>query len=188
MTTFTLHPQLLADCHLLGRLAHGHLLLHRNAAVPWFILVPETKLGNLLDLPAPQRDGVLADAKGISDYLALTLGYPNVNVAWLGNVVPQLTSMSSAAVPATPAGPARCGVIWSRAGRTRRIRWRPSGSPCSGRSRIADLGGWPPSSVGRRAWLCSQRLAKNVLEIAEELMLAFCFVLSLGQGVIGRWV
>jgi tRNA pseudouridine65 synthase len=62
MTTFTLHPQLLADCHSLGRLAHSHLLLHRNAAVPWFILVPETALTNLLDLPARQREGVLADA------------------------------------------------------------------------------------------------------------------------------
>ena len=56
MTPFTLHPQLLADCHLLGRLPHSHLLLHRNAAVPWFILVPETALTNLLDLPASQRD------------------------------------------------------------------------------------------------------------------------------------
>jgi hypothetical protein len=38
MTTFTLHPQLLADCHPLGRHAHSHLLLHRNAALPSFIL------------------------------------------------------------------------------------------------------------------------------------------------------
>jgi diadenosine tetraphosphate (Ap4A) HIT family hydrolase len=90
MTTFTLHPQLLADCHPLGRLAHTHLLLHRNAAVPWFILVPETTLGNLLDLPASQREGVLADAKRVSDYLTQTLGYPKINVAWLGNLVPQL--------------------------------------------------------------------------------------------------
>lgn len=90
MTTFTLHPQLLADCHTLGRLAHSHLLLHRNAAVPWFILVPETALTNLLDLPAPQREGVLADAKRVSNYLTQTLGYPKINVAWLGNLVPQL--------------------------------------------------------------------------------------------------
>ena len=90
MHSFPLHPQLLADCHRLGQLSHGHLLLHRNALVPWFILVPETNLGNLLDLPIPQRDGVLADCKRVSDYLTGVLACPKVNVAWIGNLVPQL--------------------------------------------------------------------------------------------------
>ena len=34
--------QLLADCHHLGRLPASAVLLNRNAALPWFILVPET--------------------------------------------------------------------------------------------------------------------------------------------------
>lgn len=88
--TFSLPPQLVADCHQLGRLSATHLLLHRNAAVPWFILVPETDLGNLLDLPLGQRDAVLADCTRVSDYLTATLGYPKVNVAWIGNLVPPL--------------------------------------------------------------------------------------------------
>ena len=37
-----LHPTLAADCHVLGRLPSSYLLLHRNAALHWFILVPET--------------------------------------------------------------------------------------------------------------------------------------------------
>jgi diadenosine tetraphosphate (Ap4A) HIT family hydrolase len=90
MTDSILHPQLLADCHQLGRLSASHLLLHRNAAVPWLILVPETDLTNLLDLPTPQRDAVLADCKRVSDYLTSVLGCPKVNVAWIGNLVPQL--------------------------------------------------------------------------------------------------
>ncbi|HSO83601.1 HIT family protein [Thiocapsa sp.] len=90
MTDFTLHPQLLADCHRLGRLSASDLLLHRNAAVPWLILVPESDLGNLLDLPNAQRDSVLADCKRVSDYLTAVLGCPKVNVAWIGNLVPQL--------------------------------------------------------------------------------------------------
>jgi diadenosine tetraphosphate (Ap4A) HIT family hydrolase len=89
-TPFALHPQLLADCHRLGRLPATHLLLHRNAAVPWLILVPETALANLLDLPIDQRDAVLADCKRVSDYLTGVLGCPRVNVAWIGNLVPQL--------------------------------------------------------------------------------------------------
>lgn len=90
MPPFALHPQLLADCHRLGQLSHSHLLLHRNAEVPWFILVPETELTNLLDLPIAQRDGVLVDCKRVSDYLRGARNYPRVNVAWIGNLVPQL--------------------------------------------------------------------------------------------------
>ena len=90
MPSFALHPQLQADCHCLGRLSHSRLLLHRNALVPWFILVPETNLGNLLDLPISQRDGVLADCKRVSNYLTEVLACPKINVAWIGNLVPQL--------------------------------------------------------------------------------------------------
>ncbi|MGB8145374.1 MAG: HIT family protein [Chromatiaceae bacterium] len=90
MPSFALHPQLQADCHCLGRLSHSRLLLHRNALVPWFILVPETDLGNLLELPIPQRDGVLADCKRVSNYLTEVLACPKINVAWIGNLVPQL--------------------------------------------------------------------------------------------------
>ena len=90
MPSFALHPQLQADCHCLGRLSHSRLLLHRNALVPWFILVPETDLGNLLELPIPQRDGVLADCKQVSNYLTEVLACPKINIAWIGNLVPQL--------------------------------------------------------------------------------------------------
>ena len=105
MTDFTLHPQLLADCHRLGRLSASHLLLHRNAAVPWLILVPETDLGNLLDLPIAQRDAVLADCKRASDYLTAVLGYPKVNVAWIGNLVPQLHVHVIGRSPSDPCWP-----------------------------------------------------------------------------------
>lgn len=90
MSDFTLHPRLLSDCHLLGRLPASHLLLHKNAALPWFILVPETNRDNLLDLPSDQRDRVLADCKRVSDFLTRSLGCARINVAWIGNVVPQL--------------------------------------------------------------------------------------------------
>ncbi len=75
MNEFSIHPQLLTDCHHLGRLPATYLLLHRNAAVPWFILVPKTALANLLDLPLAQREAVLADCKRVSDYLTGTLGW-----------------------------------------------------------------------------------------------------------------
>lgn len=90
MNGFVVHHRLLADCHYLGRLPAAHLLLHRNAAVPWLILVPETDRDNLLDLPAGLREALLADCKRVSDWLRIGLGLPKVNVAWIGNLVPQL--------------------------------------------------------------------------------------------------
>lgn len=105
MTAFAIHPQLLADCHCLGRLPATHLLLHKNGSVRWFILVPETDLGNLLDLPIPQRDAVLADCKRVSDYLGGPLGCPKVNVAWIGNLVPQLHIHVIGRDPADPCWP-----------------------------------------------------------------------------------
>ncbi len=85
-----IHPQLLEDCHRLGSLPHSWLLLHRNAALPWFILLPRTELEDLLDLPPEQRDAVLQECALVSAFLKQELGYDKVNFAGLGNVVPQM--------------------------------------------------------------------------------------------------
>lgn len=85
-----LHPQLLADCHRLGAMASGELLLSRNANLHWFILVPDTDLADLLDLPPPQLQQVLADCQRLSHWLKEVQGYTKVNFAGLGNVVPQM--------------------------------------------------------------------------------------------------
>jgi diadenosine tetraphosphate (Ap4A) HIT family hydrolase len=90
MPDFRLHPRLLDDCHRLGRLPSSHLLLHRNAALPWFILVPETRVADLLDLPQSQRVAVIDDAAAISSFIKEGLGYPKVNFGAIGNLVPQL--------------------------------------------------------------------------------------------------
>ena len=85
-----IHPQLLQDCHHLGRLASGELLLNRNAALPWFILVPETTLQDVLDLPRDSLAAVISDCQRLSVFLKKELGYDKVNFAGLGNVVPQM--------------------------------------------------------------------------------------------------
>jgi diadenosine tetraphosphate (Ap4A) HIT family hydrolase len=82
--------QLLADCHVLGRLPASTLLLHRNAALPWFILVPQTPLRDVLDLPPQQRQVVLAECAGVSTFIKRVLGFDKVNFAGLGNVVPAM--------------------------------------------------------------------------------------------------
>ena len=90
MSDFEIHPQLRADCHRLGRYPRCHLLLHRNAVVPWFILVPETSLPDLLDLPAAERDAVIAESAAVAGFVKDALGWPKVNFGAIGNLVPQL--------------------------------------------------------------------------------------------------
>ena len=90
MPAFQIHAQLLADCHRLGRLPATHLLLHRNAALPWFILVPETPVADLLDLAPKPRGRILQECAQVSAYLKADLGLPKVNFAAIGNLVPQL--------------------------------------------------------------------------------------------------
>lgn len=90
MSDFAIAAQLMADCHHLGRLASAELLLHSNASVPWFILVPHTDVHDYLDLPAPHREAVLRDCALVSQYIKQQLGFEKVNFAGLGNVVPQM--------------------------------------------------------------------------------------------------
>ena len=90
MSAFEIHPRLVADCHVLGRYAHCHLLLNRNATLPWFILVPETDLPDLLDLPAGQRAGVLDECAAVARFVKEGLGWPRINFGAIGNLVPQM--------------------------------------------------------------------------------------------------
>jgi diadenosine tetraphosphate (Ap4A) HIT family hydrolase len=85
-----IHRQLLADCHHLGRLPACDVLLNRNAALPWFILVPETQVSDFLDLPDEVRQAVLGECASVSAFIKRVLGFDKVNFAGLGNVVPAM--------------------------------------------------------------------------------------------------
>jgi diadenosine tetraphosphate (Ap4A) HIT family hydrolase len=90
MAGFQIHSQLLADCHVLGKFDLCYLLLHKNGALPWFILVPQTDVGDLLDLPPDLRTTAMNEAALVSDFVKKNLNYPKINFAAIGNVVPQL--------------------------------------------------------------------------------------------------
>ena len=78
------------DCHDLGVLLQNRLLLQRNATLPWFIVVPDTGLPDLLDLPATQRDRVVQACAEVSGFIKQVLGFSKVNFAGLGNQVAQM--------------------------------------------------------------------------------------------------
>lgn len=90
MDQFKISPQLLTDCHAIGKFALCQLLLHKNGALPWSILVPETDAQELFDLPEKLRTAVMNEAAAVSDFVKNILYYPKTNFASIGNLVPQL--------------------------------------------------------------------------------------------------
>jgi diadenosine tetraphosphate (Ap4A) HIT family hydrolase len=91
MSPFEIHPQLLHDCHRLGQLRLCHILLHKNAGVPWLILVPETLTADdLLDLPEHMRNVAIDEAAIAARFIKNEFAVSKINFAAIGNVVPQL--------------------------------------------------------------------------------------------------
>ena len=108
---FELHPQLLADCHRLGRFSLSHVLLHRNAALPWLILVPEAAPGvsELYELDDARRRELDEEIDALAPYLKRAFGAQKINVAAIGNLVPQLHIHVVGRNPGDPCWP---GVVW----------------------------------------------------------------------------
>lgn len=87
---FTIDPRLIADTHPIGSLPGAVLLLHRDAGVPWFIVVPVTRLQQFFELNESAQHQLLAVARDVARYIVDDLAHPRINLATLGNVVPQL--------------------------------------------------------------------------------------------------
>ena len=91
MKTFVLHPQLAKDTALLGHIGECLLLLMKDARYPWLILVPEQEgLRELHELSDNQFTAVTQIIKQTSLRLQSLTGAPKMNIAALGNMVPQL--------------------------------------------------------------------------------------------------
>ncbi len=116
MNQFVIHPQLLLDNHYLGKFPSSHVLLHKNATLPWFILVPETEVADLLDLPKNLRRAAMDEAAVISAFVKQTFGCAKVNFASIGNVVPQLHLHIVGRTPTDPCWPA---PVWGNLRETR---------------------------------------------------------------------
>ena len=90
-TSFNIHAQLLADCEQLGNLDLCSILLMRDARFPWLILVPRINgLRDLHDLPASNREQAFTEIEITSEALRSYTSADKINVAALGNMVPQL--------------------------------------------------------------------------------------------------
>ena len=89
--TFKLHPQLKQDCILIGRFELCQLLLMNDRQFPWFILVPElTGLSEIHHLSRDDRIQFMDESCYLAENLAEMYKADKINVASLGNMVPQL--------------------------------------------------------------------------------------------------
>ena len=87
---FTLHPQLARDTFYLGNLLLSRVLLMNNAYFPWIVLVPEREfLVELTDISASGRMLLMEESVSVVTILKKLYLPDKINIATLGNVVPQ---------------------------------------------------------------------------------------------------
>lgn len=88
---FELHERLAADTHSLGELPLSRLLMSRDGRYPWFLLVPRIAgLRELHELSDADRRRLSDESAALSRALLKVFGGDKLNLAAIGNLVPQL--------------------------------------------------------------------------------------------------
>jgi diadenosine tetraphosphate (Ap4A) HIT family hydrolase len=103
---FELHQRLAADTVAVADWALCRVLLMDDATYPWLILVPRREsVVELHDLDAADRSLLVEEMARASAALKAETGADKINVAALGNVVPQLHVHVVARFTSDPAWP-----------------------------------------------------------------------------------
>ena len=88
---FELHPTLESDTVKIGELPLSLLLLSKDANYPWLILVPKRHgIEELYQLSADDRHQLMKESDWISRALVSLFSPDKLNIAVIGNMVPQL--------------------------------------------------------------------------------------------------
>ena len=107
---FELHPRLQADTQILGDLPLCRVLLAKDSQYPWLILVPRVPgLREIHHLPPEQQQQLMQESCAVATLMEEALGPDKINVAALGNLVPQLHLHHVARFSTDAAWP---GPIW----------------------------------------------------------------------------
>ncbi len=110
ITEFTLHPRLEADTVALTPLGLSRVLLMQDSRFPWLILVPERPaMRDLHDLSPEDQITIMGEIDAVSRALQAIHSPDKINVAALGNMVPQLHIHIIARFTADAAWP---GPVW----------------------------------------------------------------------------
>ena len=107
---FELDPRLAADSVVIGDLPLCRVLLARDANYPWLILVPRrADVTEIYQLNDADRAQLMAESCRVAEAMAGEFAPTKMNVANLGNVVPQLHIHHVARFEGDAAWP---GPIW----------------------------------------------------------------------------
>ena len=107
-----LHPQLDEDTHPIAHFELSELRLMDDANYPWLILVPRAiEARELIDLEPAQQATLMAEITRVSKTMQTLFRPYKLNVAALGNAVPQLHVHVIARQMDDPAWPA---PVWGR--------------------------------------------------------------------------
>ena len=88
---FELHPTLFADSVVAADLPLCQLLVMRDGNYPWFVLVPRREnLREAFELAAADQQQLTREVNCLAKFLQQQSGADKMNVAALGNMVPQL--------------------------------------------------------------------------------------------------
>ena len=109
---FVLHPRLAADTFALGDFPLCRLLLMNDAQYPWFILVPRRENAReIYQLADVDQQQLLRESARLSRVVMEEFRGDKLNVAALGNLVPQLHVHHIVRYSGDPAWPA---PVWGR--------------------------------------------------------------------------
>lgn len=88
---FKLHAQLQNDCIQVMDLPLSRLLLLNDVNFPWFVLVPRReKITEIYQLEKADQHQLLEESNALSQFMVEQFKPDKLNIAALGNVVPQL--------------------------------------------------------------------------------------------------
>ncbi len=88
---FTLHPQLERDTIFIADLPLSRALLMNNHLFPWVILVPrEPQIQEIMQLAVSQQHQLMDEITAVSQAMQAIFSPDKLNIAALGNQVPQL--------------------------------------------------------------------------------------------------
>ena len=110
---FELHPQLAQDCAVLTDWPLCRVLLMNDAHYPWLILVPRrAEAREIFELSEADQLQLQRESSHLARGLAQTLQADKINIAALGNMVPQLHIHHIARFRTDPAWPK---PVWGQA-------------------------------------------------------------------------
>jgi len=102
-----LHPQLEKDCFVVGQFPLCAVLLMNDSNYPWFILVPQREgITEIHQLSEQDQQQLMKESSQLAACIETEFKADKINIAALGNVVPQLHIHHIVRYKSDPAWPA----------------------------------------------------------------------------------